>query len=36
MDAVGVIIKTPDGTVIHPGDWTMDKDPISGKTCDLY
>ncbi|EKE18436.1 MAG: RNA-metabolising metallo-beta-lactamase [uncultured bacterium] len=27
MDAVGVIIKTPDGTVIHPGDWTMDKHP---------
>lgn len=27
MDAVGVIIKTPDGTVIHPGDWTMDKNP---------
>ena len=26
MDAVGVIIKTPHGTVIHPGDWTMDKD----------
>jgi ribonuclease J len=30
MDAVGVIIKTPAGTVIHPGDWTMDKDPESG------
>lgn len=28
MDAVGVIIKTPDGTVIHPGDWTMDKNPV--------
>lgn len=28
-DAVGVIIKTPDGTVIHPGDWLMDKNPIS-------
>jgi ribonuclease J len=27
MDAVGVIIKTPDGTVIHPGDWTMEKNP---------
>lgn len=26
MDAVGVVIKTPNGTVIHPGDWTMDKD----------
>lgn len=28
MDAVGVIIKTPDGTIIHPGDWTMEKNPI--------
>ena len=27
MDAVGVIIRTPDGTVIHPGDWTIDKNP---------
>jgi ribonuclease J len=26
MDAVGVIINTPQGTVIHPGDWTMDTD----------
>ena len=25
MDAVGVVINTPDGTVIHPGDWTMEK-----------
>lgn len=31
MDAVGVIVKTPAGTVIHPGDWTMDKDPENGK-----
>ena len=27
MDAVGVIIKTPEGTIIHPGDWTMEKTP---------
>lgn len=26
MDAVGVIIKTPHGTVIHPGDWMMEYD----------
>ena len=31
MDAVGVILQTPSATVIHPGDWTMDKDPISGQ-----
>ncbi len=26
MDAVGTIIETPEGTVIHPGDWTMERD----------
>ncbi|MFB6226317.1 MAG: ribonuclease J [Candidatus Paceibacteria bacterium] len=25
MDAVGVIFETPEGTVIHPGDWTLDR-----------
>lgn len=29
MDAVGIALHTPCGTVIHPGDWTMEKDPIS-------
>jgi len=28
MDAVGVILETPMATVIHPGDWTIEKDPI--------
>ncbi|MEK7067934.1 MAG: ribonuclease J, partial [Patescibacteria group bacterium] len=27
MDAVGVILATPNGTIIHPGDWTMDPHP---------
>ncbi len=31
MDAVGVILKTPSGTVIHPGDWTIGKDLLNGK-----
>ena len=31
MDAVGVIIGTPQGTIVHPGDWTMDKNPIDQK-----
>lgn len=31
MDAVGVILETPVMTVIHPGDWTIEKDPIGRK-----
>ncbi|MDD2731006.1 MAG: ribonuclease J, partial [Candidatus Portnoybacteria bacterium] len=34
MDAMGVILRTPAGTVIHPGDWTMDKDPASQRLLD--
>ncbi len=30
MDAVGVIIKTPHGTIIHPGDWNLETDPMEG------
>jgi len=30
IDAVGVIISTPHGTVIHPGDWMMEEDPLEG------
>ncbi|MFH1292448.1 MAG: ribonuclease J [bacterium] len=26
MDAVGVMIQTPLGTILHPGDWTLEKD----------
>ncbi len=31
IDAVGLILKTPSVTVIHPGDWTMEHDPIGRK-----
>lgn len=31
MDAMGIIIQTPAGAVIHPGDWTMEKDPENGE-----
>ncbi len=31
MDAMGVTIETPEGTIIHPGDWTMERDN-EGKT----
>jgi len=34
MDAVGVIIETPAGTVIHPGDWTMERDKNGRPTLD--
>lgn len=28
MDAVGVVLETPEGSVIHMGDWTISHDPI--------
>jgi len=31
MDAVGVILETPSATIIHPGDWTIERHPVSGK-----
>jgi len=34
IDAVGVVINTPHGTVIHPGDWTLENDSGSGKPVD--
>jgi len=34
MDAMGVILETPSATVIHPGDWTIEKSPIGRKEID--
>jgi len=34
MDAMGIILETPSGTVIHPGDWTIEKDPVGRKAID--
>lgn len=31
IDAVGVIISTPHGTIIHPGDWMIEEDPLEGE-----
>ena len=31
MDAMGVILKTNSGTIIHPGDWLMEHDPRGRK-----
>jgi len=34
MDAMGVILETPSATVIHPGDWTIERHPVSGEAID--
>jgi len=34
MDAVGVIVETPAGSAIHPGDWTLDRDKDGKPTLD--
>ena len=34
-DAVGLIINTPLGTIVHSGDFKIDYTPISGKPTDL-
>lgn len=34
-DAVGIVIRTPIGTVIHTGDYKFDYTPIDGKPADL-
>ncbi len=35
-DAVGVVLETKEGSVIHPGDWTLEKNPAEGKTPITY
>jgi len=34
-DSIGVIVETPVGNIIHPGDWRYDLDPVEGKITDL-
>jgi ribonuclease J len=34
-DAVGYIVRTPEGPVIHTGDFKLDPDPIDGQRTDL-
>jgi ribonuclease J len=34
-DAVGFIIRTPEGTFIHTGDFKLDPDPIDGLRTDM-
>lgn len=35
MDALGMIIQTPVATVIHPGDWRYDTNPVTGSPTDF-
>ena len=35
MDSMGTILETPSGSVVHPGDWTMERD-ASGATHIKY
>ncbi|TMC39113.1 MAG: ribonuclease J, partial [Chloroflexi bacterium] len=34
-DAVGVVLHTPLGTVVHTGDYKFDHTPVDGKPADL-
>jgi ribonuclease J len=34
MDAMGTILETPAGTIIHPGDWTIEKNPVNKQPID--
>ena len=34
MDSMGVILETNDGTIIHPGDWTMERDAEGNTALD--
>ncbi|HZO76014.1 MAG TPA: ribonuclease J [Ktedonobacteraceae bacterium] len=34
-DAVGIVIRTPIGTVVHTGDYKFDYTPVDGKAADI-
>jgi len=36
MDAMGIILKSPQATVIHPGDWTYEENPVKRKSINYH
>lgn len=34
-DSLGIILQTPVATIIHPGDWRYDLDPVEGPKTDM-
>lgn len=34
-DSVGVVVETPDGTIVHTGDWKFDFHPAGGQCANL-
>jgi ribonuclease J len=36
MDAMGIILETPHTTILHPGDWTYEEDPVSHRQVQYH
>lgn len=35
MDAMGIAIVTPNGSIVHMGDWTITNEPVNPETSDI-